>query len=211
MTARAVPGQATGHPFGYIPTMGRLLLYHDFTSPFCRLAVEAVAGAARRTELELRPVPFELNPAPAPLPDPEEQSWIEEMDAAEAAARRLGLELGRLNHVPRTRKAHEAVAHAREQGAAEVLLRRLYDALWVRALDISRLDVLADEGAAAGLDREALHLALGLDRFEAEVAREQEAAEAAGIGGVPAVQVRNVVATGLFPVDELVEWIEANR
>ncbi len=41
--------------------------------------------------------------------------------------------------------------------------------------------------------------------------REQQAAAAAGLTGVPAVQVRDVVAVGVFPLPELVEWIESNR
>lgn len=186
-----------------------MLLYHDFASPFCRLAIPTAIEAARRTGLELRAVPFELRPAPVPLPgvaglDPEE------MAAARETAARWGLELGTLARIPRTRKAHEAVAHARAHGAEVPVLTGLYDGLWRDGLDISRLDVLADIGAAAGLDRDALHVDLGLDHFQDEVVREQEAATAAGLTGVPAVQVGEVRAVGLFPADELVDWIEDN-
>jgi predicted DsbA family dithiol-disulfide isomerase len=103
------------------------------------------------------------------------------------------------------------VAFARVSGAEDALLARLYDALWTRDRDISRMDVLADEGAAIGLDRDALHLALGLDRFQDEVVREQDAAESAGIAGVPAVQYRDHVAVGLLPVHDLVEWLDSLR
>lgn len=194
--------------------MNRLLLYHDFASPFSRLAVPAVAEAARRTGMELRAVPFEIRPAPAPLPAPgemDDDELADELATARSLAAEGGVELGELRRVPRTRKAHEAVAFARAQGAELPVLRALYDALWLDGLDIARLDVLADVGEAAGLDREALHVALGVDDFEAEVVREQEAAVAAGLTGVPAVQVSDVVATGLFPAHELVEWIERNR
>jgi predicted DsbA family dithiol-disulfide isomerase len=190
--------------------MNRLLLYHDFASPYSRLAEQVAGRAARRTGMTLRAVPFELRPAPAPLPGPEEVDRTE-LDAAERFAAEWELELGRLVRVPRTRKAHEAVAHARHHGAEAPVLRSIYDALWRDGLDISRLDVLADLGEAAGLDREAMHVALGVDDYEDEVVREQDAAAAAGLTGVPAVQVRDVVAVGVFPLDELVEWIESNR
>lgn len=189
--------------------MNRLLLYHDFASPFSRLAVPIGAEAASRTGMELRPVPFELRPAPDPLHEVRVDD--EEMEAAAAVAGEWGLELGSLRRVPRTRKAHEAVAYARSRGAGLDMLHRIYDALWLDGLDISRLDVLADLGEAAGLDREALHVALGVDELEEEVVREQKAASAAGLTGVPAMQVRDVVAVGLFPVNEVVEWIEASR
>jgi predicted DsbA family dithiol-disulfide isomerase len=189
--------------------MSRLLFFHDFSSPFCRLAVGPVAAAADRAGLDLRPVPFELYPAPAHLPAPEELDR-EEMETAQKLARERGLELGRPRHVPRTRKAHEAVAYAREQGAGRAVLHGLYDALWGRGLDISRLDLLADLCQDAGLDREAAHVALGLDTHEDEVVREQEAAAAAGLTGVPAVQLRDVVAVGLLTAEELADWIDAN-
>lgn len=209
MTARASRWQASTHR-GYIPTrMSRLLLYHDFASPFCRLAERTVPGVAERTGVRVRAVPFELRPAPEPLPGPD--AVDEEMALARKVADEWGVELGRLPAVPRTRKAHEAVAYARAHDAEAAVLRGIYDALWEEGLDISRLDVLADVGEAAGLDREAMHVALGLDDLEDEVAREQDAAVAAGLTGVPAVQVRDVVAVGLLPAEELVEWIERNR
>lgn len=187
-----------------------MLLYHDFASAFSRLALPAAAEAARRTGMALRAVPFELRPAPTPLPEPDELDG-DEMTTARALAAEWGVELGSLRQVPRTRKAHEAVAYARRLGAEVAVLRGLYDALWLHGLDISRLDVLANVGEAAGLDREALHVALGVDDLEPEVVREEHAAAAAGLTGVPAVQVRDVMATGLFPAHELVEWIERNR
>ncbi len=187
-----------------------MLLYHDFTSPYCRLAAQIAEEAARQTGLSLRAVPFELCPAPTPLPDPRDLLG-DEMATARAAADDWGLAMGSLERVPRTRKAHEAVAHARAHGAEERVLHGIYRALWEEGRDISRLDVLADIGGAAGLDREAMHVALGLDDFEPEVIREQAAAAAAGLTGVPAVQVRDIVAVGLFPVGELVEWINENR
>lgn len=189
--------------------MNRLLLYHDFASPFSRLGVGVVSEAARRTGMELRPVPFELRPAPVPLEDAAVDQ--EEMAAAATVAGEWGVELGALRRLPRTRKAHEAVAYARRHDAGPAVLHAIYDALWLEDRDISRLDVLAEIGGAAGLDREALHVALGVDELQDEVVREQRAAAAAGLTGVPAVQVRDVVAVGLFPLDDVVEWIEANR
>lgn len=189
--------------------MDRLLFYHDFASPFCRLGARIAARAADRAGLALRPVPFELWPAPAPLPDVGE-AYGEELEQARTAADSWGLELGTLPRVPRTRKAHEAVAYARAEDKDRAVMEAIYNALWHDGLDISRLDVLADAGATAGVDRERLHVALGLDEREEEVAREQDAAAAAGLTGVPAVQVRDVVAVGLLPLDELVDWIETN-
>jgi predicted DsbA family dithiol-disulfide isomerase len=194
--------------------MSRLLLYHDFVSPYCRLALGATLEAASRAGLEVRPVPFELHPAPADLPAPDGPELAGQLETASAIAREWGTELGTLSTVPRTRKAHEAVAHARTRGGAgvaELVLRGIYRALWLDGRDIARLDVLSDVGEAAGLEREPLHVALGLNEFEAEVVAEQDAAAAAGITGVPAVQLGGVLATGLLSEDELFSWMDRNR
>jgi predicted DsbA family dithiol-disulfide isomerase len=199
-------------PSRYIPPhMSRLLLYHDFVSPFCRLAAQVAATAAERTGHELRAVPYELRPAPTPLPDPGDPELAEELATARELAREWSLALGTLGAVPRTRKAHEAVAVAREQGREAEMLGALYDALWERGEDVSRLDVLVEAGRVAGVDPDELHVALGVDRFEEAVRVEQDAAVAAGVSGVPAFQVGGVRASGLFPVDELIGWIEQNE
>jgi predicted DsbA family dithiol-disulfide isomerase len=191
--------------------MDRLLFFHDFASPYCRLALDAVTDAAERTGLRVRPVPFELRPAPDPLPSPDHPSLAEELEAAGALAEEWGVTLAAPPMVPRTRKAHEAVAYAIENDAAAAALRGIYEAFWSEGQDISRVDVLADIGEALGLDRESLHVALGMDTYAPDVVREQHAAAGAEIAGVPAVQVGEVRAAGLLPVDELVGWIEANR
>ena len=196
----------------YIPdTMSRLLFFHDFASPYCRLALHAVTGAAERTGLEVRPVPFELRPPPEPLPDPGADELARELETARTVAEEWGIALEPPPLVPRTRKAHEAVAYTLEHGSTAAMLQGIYDALWTDGLDIARLDVLADIGEEAGLERDPLHVSLGLDEYEADVVREQHAAAGAEITGVPAVQLGSVVAAGLFPSDELVAWIEENR
>lgn len=187
-----------------------MLLYHDFASPFCRLAARLAPEAGRRTGTAVRAVPFELWPAPTSIP-PSGGALEDELEAARAAAQEWGIELGGPPVAARTRKAHEAVAFARRHGAELDLLEAIYAAAWEKGKDISRIDVLADTGEAVGLDREALHVALGLDELEGEVAREQEAAVAAGLTGVPAFQVQDIVAVGLLPLEELVEWVERHR
>lgn len=191
--------------------MDRLLFFHDFASPYCRLALDALDEAADRAGLEVRPVPFELWPAPEPLPSPDEPRLVDELATAVGLAREWGTALRKPPRIPRTRKAHETVAFALKHGGAGAMLRGLYHALWSEGRDIARIDVLTDVGEAAGLDREALHVSLGLNEFEADVVREQHAAAAAEITGVPAFQIGSVLASGLLPARELLAWIEENR
>lgn len=191
--------------------MERLLFFHDFASPYCRLALGAVITAAERAGLELRPVPYELWPAPQPLPSPDEPALIDEIETARSLANGWGVTLRPPPLVPRTRKAHEAVAFALAHQGVRAVIEGIYEALWTDGRDIARIDILTDIGEAAGLDREALHVALGLDEYEADVVREQHAAAGAEIAGVPAFQLGSVLASGLLPADDLLHWIEENR
>lgn len=156
-------------------------------------------------------MPFELYPAPHPLPGPDDPVLQGELATARRLAGASPGELQAPTRVPRTRKAHEAVAFALKHGNGPALLGGIYRALWTQGLDIARLDVLADLGEAAGLEREALHVALGLDEFQADVVREQHAAAAAGITGVPTVQLRSTRTSGFVAAEELVAWIDDNR
>lgn len=188
---------------------GQVVLYHDFVSPFSRVALVAARRAVADADLTLDVVPLELYPAPLPLPAV--GALDQELEAAHTLATDMGAPMVLPPLVPRTRKAHEAVEHARQHGAALDVAEAIYDAYWRRGLDIGRLDVLADVGAEAGLDRDLLHVALGLDAGEAEVAAAERAAESAGIDGVPTFRLGEAVAVGLFPAAELLEWIEAHR
>jgi predicted DsbA family dithiol-disulfide isomerase len=186
--------------------MATLLFYHDFNSAFCRLALGPARAAAAAAGVALEAVPFELYPAPAPLPDPA-AALAAEVEAVRGMAAEQGVPLVLPGRVARTRKAHEAVAHARGQGREAAMLDALYDAVWRRGLDPGRIDVLVELAAAAGLDPGPLHVALGLDAHAPGVVRAQELAEAAGIAGVPAYRVGDDVTAGLLARDDLLAWI----
>ena len=186
--------------------MEMLLLFHDFISPYCRVALDAAREAAEAVEAELRLVPFELVPAPSDLPAAGDPAIMGEIEAAAPIARERGLSLDVPRTLPRTRKAHEAVAFAGAHELEVPLAAALYQALWRDGADLGRLDVLAELGAGVGLDRDALHVALGLDEHAEVVTRAQRAAEEAGVTGVPTFSLGASTQVGLVRARELVEW-----
>lgn len=210
MTGSGNRGQAEERRVRGIRGMSSLVLYHDFTSPFCRLALEQAVQLADRLGTSLATVPYELRPAPLPLPEPHDRELMEELEAAAPLASELGVPLPKPPLVPRTRKAHEAVFAARSQreDLELVMVRALYDAYWSDGADIGRIDVLADLAEVAGLDREAIHVALGLDEQEAAVVEAQREAERAGVAGVPTLRLGDRVLVGLVPSSELRAWAE---
>jgi predicted DsbA family dithiol-disulfide isomerase len=187
-----------------------LILYHDFVSPFSRVALVVARAVSVPAGVQIRMMPLELWPAPIRLEAPGE-ALGEELRAALPLASEVDAEMALPPLVPRTRKGHEAVVHARTHGRDLDMAEAIYDALWRRGLDIGRLDVLAGLGAEVGLDRDQLHVALGLDSGEAEVVAAGRAAEAAGIAGVPTFRLGESVAVGLVSPEELLGWIRAHR
>lgn len=182
-------------------------VYHDFVSPFCRVAVEVVERVAGETGDDLRYFPFELRPAPAELGSPREPAWLEELELARDLAEDWEVDLGLPPLLPRTRKAHEAVVHARAAELERPLVLALYRALWLGGRDIGRLDVLVEVGARAGVDPDTLHVALGLDEHAGAVAESQRESEELGITGVPTFEAAGNRLVGLVDPVELKAWL----
>ena len=63
---------------------------------------------------------------------------------------------------------------------------RLFEAYWVRGRDLGAGDVLFDEGAAVGLERDEIAAALEDPEYRGRIAAQTEAALELGVGGVPA-------------------------
>jgi predicted DsbA family dithiol-disulfide isomerase len=91
-----------------------------------------------------------------------------------------------LEKVPNSRKSLMVAELARERGTFEALHRRLFDAHWARARDIGDEQVLAEEGAAVGLQRADVLEVLGDGRYLERIELYTQAALGLGAGGVPA-------------------------
>jgi predicted DsbA family dithiol-disulfide isomerase len=190
--------------------MTTLHFYHDFNSAYCRVGLAAAREAASRAGVSLEPVPFELYPAPVPLP-PAVEALGEEVERAMALAGAQGVRLVLPRMLARTRKAHEAVLHARAEGLDLDMLDAVYDAVWRDGLDVGRLDTLVEMAARVGVEPGGLHVALGLDTHEPDVRAAERSAHDAGILGVPAFRMGRAVLAGAMPAAGLLSWIEAER
>jgi predicted DsbA family dithiol-disulfide isomerase len=118
----------------------------------------------------------------------------------EAEAR--GVKLRRPPIVPWTRKAHELAFHARERGVFQEVHEALFRAFLQEGRDIGRVDVLADLGADAGLDRTETKAVLDVDRYADRVLARRREAEEARITLVPTLARRDQVLEG-YPEEEI--------
>jgi predicted DsbA family dithiol-disulfide isomerase len=114
-----------------------------------------------------------------------------------------------LEKIPNSRGALMLGELARDRGAFEELHPRLFNAYWARGRDIGDERVLAEEGAAVGLDEaeiiETLRDARYLDRIEAQTS----AALELGAGGVPAWVIdERLLVPGAQPHDVFARVLE---
>ena len=105
-----------------------------------------------------------------------------------------------LEKVPNSRRALILGELARARGTYEALHPRLFDAYWVRGLDLGDDEVLRSEGVAAGLDEASIETALADPRYQEQVAQSTQAVMEIGAGGVPAWLVdRRLLIPGAQP------------
>lgn len=111
------------------------------------------------------------------------------MPQAEAAvaerAAQLGLTLNPAPRQPSTTDAHRLLYWAGMEGAQTRVMSGLLRAHWLQARDIGDADVLADIGAAAGMDRALIAQLLKGDADKDEIARREIHARERGITSVP--------------------------
>jgi predicted DsbA family dithiol-disulfide isomerase len=166
---------------------GRLpiTIFTDFTDPIAYVTESALREAARSHGASVTYRAMEMYPATTPLPDPDVMSG--RLAAAADAAAAEALPLHPPPVVPRTRKAHEAALFAAERGKGDAMRDAIHRAFWEHGADIGRVDVLVEIGARLGFDPADLKIALDIDRYSDEVAREGKIARRLRIPGVPAV------------------------
>jgi len=195
-----------------------LLVFADYACPYCFLA-ESVLVQLRRAGFEAGVAAFELRPVGTPLLQPGEewmqQAWVRRV---QPLARELGVDIRDPRLSTRTRKAHEAVAFARSEGALEAMHAAVYNAWWVQGRDIGRIDVLAELAGEVGLDPTAMRVALDIDQWAQRVEQDLQLAGRLRLSGVPAYlltvgddsedgPVRAELRTGVQRYEDLNAWM----
>jgi predicted DsbA family dithiol-disulfide isomerase len=159
--------------------------YFDYVDPGSWLVERMVGEVEPRLGVSVERVPFEVTPPPAPLVSTASEAWRRFWEGARAMADEEGVALAVPRIVPWTRKAHELVLHAREQGRSGDIHAALFAAFLAEGRDLGRVDVLLDIATKRGLDPAATKAVLDVDRHAGAVAEARAAAERLGVRGVP--------------------------
>lgn len=115
---------------------------------------------------------------------------------------------GKILTQPNTLDAHRLLRWAQPAGTQDAVKERLLTLFFTEGADIGDLDLLADVGAANGLERETVARLLRSDTDEAEVRDEIASVQRMGITGVPFFIFNNRIgASGAQPAEVLVQGI----
>lgn len=179
--------------------------FADYVCPFSYLSFLGLEAVAEELAVTVHWRAFELRPAPAPMLDPfSDAEWqiVQEL-AAEA-----GIGLKRPVLRPRTRKAHEATKFGATVGKEAELRRAIFEAHFLAGRDIGRIDVLTEIGAAAGIEKLALRVALDVDVHTEDVLADEEQARQFEIEGTPAFVAGGDTRIGYLSANHLREWLK---
>jgi len=180
----------------------------DAICPWCWVAKRrlnrAIAAIAPDVTVSTAWRPFELNPE-MPKGGVDRRayrsakfgSWQHSraLDAQVAAAGRsegLVFNHDKMERTPNTVDAHRLILLAGQQGKQDVVVEGLFAAYFDEGRDVGDPAVLADVGAAAGLDRARILAMIASDEGLAEVRSELQRAMNLHVSGVPTVLVDGV-------------------
>ena len=99
----------------------------------------------------------------------------------------MGFSLVQPDLVPRSRKAHELLLHAKESELGRPALDAIFDAYFLAGRDIGRIDQLVEIARSLGLDLTESKAVLDVDRYEADLRRVHQQAIEAGVTSTPAL------------------------
>jgi predicted DsbA family dithiol-disulfide isomerase len=199
-------------------------LVADMVCPWCFIGWRRLlAAAALRPEVELHVTwrPYQLDPSlpedgvdraaymSRKFPDAARRKEVSQMLVTLAAEDGITLNFDRIAKSPNTSAAHRLVRWAQGQGLQAEVLEGLFAAYFTDGRDIGDPEVLADIGAAAGMDRLLILdlLARGEDR---EIVRqEHQIAVEAGVTGVPfMIFAQKFSVIGAEPAEKLARAID---
>ncbi|MER7440200.1 DsbA family oxidoreductase [Micromonospora avicenniae] len=173
-------------------------IYADVVCPWCYIGKHRLeqALASYDGEVTVRYRPFQLDPSPVPEPVPvvealgakfggtanARQMVARVTEAAAGAGLRLDYDRA---IAANTFDAHRLVAYATERGRAAEMVEALYQAHFVRGIDIGSRDALTELAVQVGLDGADARRYLDSDEGTKAVAAELAKARDLGISSVP--------------------------
>ncbi len=175
-------------------------LVADMVCPWCFIGWRRLlAAAALRPEVDVHVTwrPYQLDPTlpeggvdraaymAKKFPDAARRREVSQMLVSLAAEDGITLNFDRIERAPNTSAAHRLVRWAQAEGRQAEVLEGLFAAYFTDGRDIGDPEVLADIGAAAGMDRLRILDLLARGEDVESVRQDHQIAMEAGVTGVP--------------------------
>jgi predicted DsbA family dithiol-disulfide isomerase len=112
--------------------------------------------------------------------------------------------MDRLTRTPNTVAAHRLIGVAGELGVQDALVEALFEAYFCNGADIGDHQTLAEIGAKAGIDREAILALLAGNEGKQQILAADQMARNAGVNGVPSFALQgHILFSGAVPGAEM--------
>ena len=199
----------------------------DVMCPWCYIGkknLEAARKLVGETKLEIRWHPFQLDPT-LPAEGKDRRQYLADKFGGDVRARDIyarveqageaaGIDFAfeRIKVSPNTLNAHRLIRWAGGQGpeVQDRVVDRLFQLYFEEGANIGDVEVLADAGASAGMDRALLAELLASDADKEAVEQQIRNAQAMGVSGVPCfIFGRKYAVMGAQPSQKIAEAIIA--
>ncbi len=182
--------------------MPLLVFYFDYVDPGSYLTHRQL-GQILPSGIEPVRHPFEVCPVPDELIDGSGPDWRAYGETVAGLAREVGVRMARPSFIPWSRKAHELLIHAAEQGSESQMHEELFSARFQEGADIGRVDVLVASAERVGLDPSESKAVLDVDKYRDRVVDLRREAEASGVRRVPTLRSGAMSLEGPASIGEL--------
>jgi predicted DsbA family dithiol-disulfide isomerase len=204
-------------------TVGSINVISDAICPWCYIGKRQLERALDLLETQHLKFtvswhPFQLNPDMPREGVDRAQYRLQKFGSAERSrqldqritetAATVGLEfhLDRLTRTPNTLDAHRLIRLAGQMGVQDGVVEALFEGYFCNGADIGDPAVLAELGAAGGLDGAEVAAMLASESGMKEVVAGDRMARNAGIQGVPSFALQgHVLFSGAVPAEEMVQ------
>ena len=196
----------------------------DTVCPWCYIGKRRLERAMKlrpQIQFDVRWRPFQLDPA-TPKEGIERRAYIERKfgstdkiksihNALLEAGQGEGIDFAfdKIVRTPNTINSHRLIRWAHSANVQDAVVELLFRRYFIDGADIGDLEVLAQIGADAGMDRELVEELLHSDADREKVEHEDSMARKIGVGGVPSFLVgQAILVTGAQDVEQLVHLID---
>lgn len=201
--------------------MMQIQIWADFECPYCyfQTIVLSQLKARYQDKVEITWKAFELSPVEDNVSLP--QSYINSFEVAksESIVAEESLNLLIPKYLTCTWLAQESVYFANSQGLSLKLARVLFDAFFLKGLDISNEEVVMQLAVQSGINEQLLREALDCGGLTKQVMADEEEFKTYGFQGSPAMLIGEkdfspksfIPITGYKTLDELIKLLPSKQ